>query len=149
MGLDDGTIDLVRCPSDKAFITFETVVTNKVHAARVMGVRTDPFLNCVLSIAEDCEFRVSEDEHLVKLYGMTFKNPLTELEYDLVNKRAFIASNKGEFMIYSLNDKKNPAVLLTLNTTSCGCVRGMTFDPISHYVFTGGHDDGEICTFFV
>jgi len=38
-------------------------------------------------------------------------------------------------------------IVQTLHTFSKSAVRGLFFDPLKNFIFTGGISDGEICVF--
>lgn len=91
VGLDDGVIDFLKVGEG----TYEDIVCEKVHTARVNGLCFDSLSNVAYSISQDKLFRVSHGTSLALVQGIPHKEPLLSMWHDPINKRVFMTNKIG------------------------------------------------------
>ena len=113
VGLDEGKVVAVQVKPESNFMKFDTLLDQKVHQARVMGVAYDSITSHVYSVGEDKFLKVTKlnDQQIVATFQIG-SHALTNLHFDHYYKRLFITNRNGQIFIYDASSVTIPPLSL-------------------------------------
>jgi WD40 repeat protein len=137
VGLDSGTIIFYKTSVESKYIAYDEIVKYKPHIDRVMGLSYDEQKGYIYSCSTDKKLKMTEFNNISNVnelcqsaYGFT------ALIHDKPNERLFLTNEGGALYVFSTNEYP-PILVITVQTHTFNCIRGLDIEYHKQYIFTG------------
>ncbi|KAM3143094.1 hypothetical protein pb186bvf_004680 [Paramecium bursaria] len=146
VGLDEGKINVLKIPAENGFARYDETADVKAHQGRVMGLFFDSINSTIHSVSEDKKYKVLDVSRQITIADIQpSQQGLTGFVADKDNRRAFVSDRAGYIFIFEISSvTQGPTLSASVASQTGSAIRGLCFDPVKNYLFTAGHDQGEI-----